>query len=125
MYFDNSVHAKVQNNSRLPTASKTFQESLDKFVPVPSVSMEGDYGTLAVKPDWVANKVANLVLDRIKPVFHNQVAIHPAASHINVSQRVVKATNLQEFVEEVPEFSILGEKNSCSSSSCSSMHQLL
>ncbi len=50
------------------------------------------------------------MLDRIKPALCDLDATHPALLDVKVSHHMVKARNLQEFVEEVPQYSILGEK---------------
>ena len=108
MDIGSSSETISSSNSTLP---KAFQETLDKFMPN-TVSEEQSSAAFTVNTDSLANKIAKLVLEGIKPSRREQNLASTVASVSNLPRRDIQATNLLEFVDEVPEFSILGEENS-------------
>ena len=98
-------------SSSKSTLPKAFQDTLDKFMPN-TVSEEQSSAAFTVNTDSLANKIAKLVLEGIKPSRREKNLASTVASLSNLPRRDIQATNLLEFVNEVPEFSILGEENS-------------
>ena len=77
-----------------------------------TVSEEQSSAAFTVNTDSLANKIAKLVLEGIKPSRREKNLASTVASLSNLPRRDIQATNLLEFVDEVPEFSILGKENS-------------